>query len=75
LPQGRLTALVGRLRAVGCVIAEEEAAALLQATGDPNRLERLVQRRAAGEPLELIVGCVDFGGLRLAVGPRVFVRR
>jgi release factor glutamine methyltransferase len=67
--------LVGRLRAVGCVIAEEEAAALLQATGDPNRLERLVQRRAAGEPLELIVGCVDFGGLRLAVGPRVFVRR
>lgn len=28
-----------------------------------------------GEPLEQIVGCVDFGGLRLAVGPRVFVPR
>lgn len=62
-------------RAAGCVFAEEEAAALLQTTRDPLRLERLARRREAGEPLEHVVGWVDFAGLRLAVGPGVFVPR
>ena len=59
-----------RLRAAGCVFAEEEGA-LLSAAGDPS----LVDRRCAGEPLEHLLGWVAFAGLRLAVGPGVFVPR
>ncbi len=67
-------ALVLRLRAAGCVFAEDEAALLTgAATGDD--LERLVARRVAGEPLETVLGWVAFGGLRLHVGPGVFVPR
>jgi release factor glutamine methyltransferase len=75
LPKPGLTALIQRLRIAGCVFAEEEVAALAQATSDSQRLEQLVRRREAGEPLEQVVGCVNFGGLRLAVGPRVFAPR
>ncbi|WP_298507903.1 putative protein N(5)-glutamine methyltransferase [uncultured Nocardioides sp.] len=67
--------LVARLRAAGCVFAEEEAAQLVEAAGDPAELEALVRRRVAGEPLEPLVGWVDFCGLRLAVEPGVFVPR
>jgi release factor glutamine methyltransferase len=38
-------------------------------------LERLVQRRAAGEPLAYLVGHKEFFGLQLAVDPRVLVPR
>ncbi|MGA9310677.1 MAG: hypothetical protein WBV74_09940 [Pseudonocardiaceae bacterium] len=31
-------------------------------------MEQLIRRRETGEPLKQIVGCVNFGGLRLAVG-------
>ena len=41
------------------------------AAGDPS----LVDRRCAGEPLEHLLGWVAFAGLRLAVGPGVFVPR
>ncbi|QFU97691.1 Peptide chain release factor N(5)-glutamine methyltransferase [Luteimicrobium xylanilyticum] len=69
-------ALVERLRAAGCVFAEDEAAVLVEeAAGSDVRLEELAARRVAGEPLELVVGHVDFGGLRLAVAPGVFVPR
>jgi release factor glutamine methyltransferase len=65
-----------RLRAAGCVYAEKETALLVEsAAGDANELERLVSARVAGEPLEQLVGWVAFGGLRLAVGPGVFVPR
>jgi len=67
--------LVRRLRAAGCVFAEDEAAVLQEATTDPARLEAMLRRREAGEPLEQVVGWVGFGGLRLAVGPGVFVPR
>lgn len=64
------------LRAAGCVFAEDEAAILLEAAGGPaRRLDDLVARRVAGEPLEQIVGWVDFAGLRLSVQPGVFVPR
>ena len=59
-----------RLRAAGCVFAEEEAALLLEAGGG-----HLVDRRVAGEPLEHLLGWVAFAGLQLAVGPGVFVPR
>ena len=57
------------------MFAEDEAAALVRAAPDLRHREHLTRRREAGEPLEQLVGFVDFGALRLAVGPRVFVPR
>ena len=70
-----LDLLVARLRAAGCVFAEDEAALLVEAAESVDALEVLVARRAAGEPLEQLVGWVEFCGLRLAVAPGVFVPR
>lgn len=72
--------LVTRLRAAGCVFAEEEAAALrataLRAAAPyAAALELMVARREAGEPLEVIVGYAEFAGLRVPVAPGVFVPR
>ena len=67
--------LVARLRAAGCVWAEEEAELLLGAADGPVGLEQLVRRRVGGEPIELVVGWVEFAGLALRVGPGVFVPR
>lgn len=64
-----------RLRAAGCVWAEDEAALLEDAAGSLDELERLVARRVAGEPLETVLGWVDFLGRRLAVARGVFVPR
>lgn len=64
--------LADRLRAAGCVFAEEEAALLRAAPGD---LQMLAARRIAGEPLEQILGWAQFAGLRVAVAPGVFVPR
>lgn len=64
--------VVLRLRAAGVVFAEDEAALLRAAGGD---LEALVDRRAAGEPLEPLLGWAAFDGLRVPVDPGVFVPR
>ncbi|SFE65384.1 putative protein N(5)-glutamine methyltransferase [Blastococcus tunisiensis] len=69
------TAVVARLRAAGCVFAEEEAALLLAGAGSTGRLEELVGRRVLGEPLEHLLGWAEFCGLRIAVAPGVFVPR
>ncbi|PWN03382.1 putative protein N(5)-glutamine methyltransferase [Nocardioides silvaticus] len=69
-----LDPLVRRLRAAGCVFAEDEAA-VLAATADGPELELLVERRVAGEPLEHLVGWADFAGVRVALDPGVFVPR
>ena len=63
--------LVARLRAAGCVFAEQEAALLVEAGAD----EAAVARRVAGEPLEHVLGWAAFRGLRVAVAPGVFVPR
>jgi release factor glutamine methyltransferase len=68
-------AVVARLRAAGCVFAEEEAAILAEAARTPAELAALVERRAAGEPLEQVVGWAEFCGLRVLVDPGVFVPR
>ncbi|MGC4771188.1 putative protein N(5)-glutamine methyltransferase [Micromonospora sp. DT44] len=68
-------ALVGRLRAAGCVYAEDEAELLLAATDDPVALAELTDRRVAGEPLEYVLGWAEFCGLRIGVDPGVFVPR
>jgi release factor glutamine methyltransferase len=67
--------LVARLRAAGCVFAEEEAALLAEAASSAEELESLTARRAAGAPLEPLLGWVEFCGLRLAVAPGAFVPR
>ena len=67
-------ALVSRLRAAGCVFAEDEAA-LLTSVASGEALESLVVRRLAGEPLELVVGFAELGGVRVRVAPGVFVPR
>ncbi|GAB3459439.1 putative protein N(5)-glutamine methyltransferase [Actinophytocola sediminis] len=67
--------VVARLRAAGCVFAEEEARLLDEAATSPAVLAELVARRAAGEPLEYVLGWAEFHGLRLVVEPGVFVPR
>ncbi|CAM5778320.1 putative protein N(5)-glutamine methyltransferase [Cellulomonas persica] len=67
--------LVARLRAAGCVFAEDEAALLLGQDVDADALEALVVRRCAGEPLETVLGWAQFAGLRVHVAPGVFVPR
>lgn len=64
--------VVERLRAAGCVFAEDEARLLGAAGGD---LEALLARRVAGEPLEQVLGWAEFCGLRVPVEPGVFVPR
>ncbi|MET9375763.1 putative protein N(5)-glutamine methyltransferase [Streptomyces sp. NPDC002992] len=67
--------VVTRLRAAGCVFAEEEAEMLLAAAAGPAELDAMVERRAAGLPLEHVVGWADFAGLRIEVDSGVFVPR
>jgi release factor glutamine methyltransferase len=67
--------VVTRLRAAGCVFAEEEAEMLLAAAAGPSELDAMVERRAAGLPLEHVVGWADFAGLRIEVDSGVFVPR
>ena len=67
--------VVARLRAAGCVFAEEEAAILASTGASPAELDAMVGRRAAGEPLEQVVGWAEFAGLRVFVDPGVFVPR
>jgi release factor glutamine methyltransferase len=66
---------VVRLRAAGCVFAEDEAAVLGEAAHDDTALAALVARRAEGEPLEQVVGYADFCGVRIHLLPGVFVPR
>lgn len=67
--------VVARLRAAGCVFAEDEARLLLEAAGTPGELAAMLQRRVAGLPLEQVLGWAEFCGLRIAVEPGVFVPR
>jgi release factor glutamine methyltransferase len=67
--------LIERLRAAGCVFAEDEAAVLTAEATDEAHLEQMVQRRVDGEPLEQVVGWAELDGLRLVVAPGVFVPR
>ena len=69
------SAIVARLRAAGCVFAEDEAELLISAAATPAELTAMVDRRVSGLPLEHVVGWADFCGLRIAVEPGVFVPR
>jgi release factor glutamine methyltransferase len=47
----------------------------MSAAGTPAELDAMVSRRAAGEPLEQVIGWAEFCGLRITVAPGVFVPR
>jgi release factor glutamine methyltransferase len=66
---------VARLRAAGCVFAEDEARLLMATARTSEELGAMVERRAAGLPLEQVLGWAEFCGLRIAVEPGVFVPR
>ena len=67
--------IVERLRAAGCVFAEDEAAVILATATTPDEVERMVAQRVQGAPLEIVVGWAELGGIRFAVRPGVFVPR
>ncbi len=69
------TSAVVRLRAAGCVFAEDEAAILVSAASTLVELDAMVERRADGSPLEYVVGWAEFCGLRVGVDTGVFVPR
>ena len=67
--------IVARLRAAGCVFAEEEARLLIAEARTPDDLDAMVDRRAGGLPLEYVVGWAEFCGLRVVLDEGVFVPR
>ncbi|MEY9968096.1 release factor glutamine methyltransferase [Streptacidiphilus sp. MAP12-16] len=69
------SAIVSRLRAAGCVFAEDEAELLISTARTPDDLAAMVDRRVVGQPLEHVIGWAEFCGLRIAVDPEVFVPR
>ncbi|WP_225827444.1 putative protein N(5)-glutamine methyltransferase [Streptomyces naphthomycinicus] len=68
-------AVVSALRAAGCVFAEDEAELILATARTPEEAAAMVERRAAGLPLEQVLGWAEFHGLRVTVEPGVFVPR
>ena len=75
LPADPRPAIVVRLRAAGCVFAEDEADLLVAATTSADELESMVARRVSGQPLEHVLGWAEFCGQRILVEPGVFVPR
>lgn len=67
--------VVDRLRAAGCVFAEEEAELLIAGSTSAVELQQMMERRVAGLPLEVILGWASFCGLRIMIDPGVFVPR
>ena len=67
--------VVRRLRAAGCVFAEDEARLLIAEARAPAQLAEMVDLRVGGRPLELVLGWAEFAGLRIVVQPGVFVPR
>jgi release factor glutamine methyltransferase len=57
------------------VFAEDEARLIVSAARTQAELAAMVDRRAAGLPLEHVLGWAEFCGLRVAVDPGVFVPR
>jgi release factor glutamine methyltransferase len=68
-------AIAERLRAAGCVFAEDEAAVLVAEAPSRGALTRMIEQRVAGVPLEHVIGAVNFCGHRFRLEPGVFVPR
>jgi release factor glutamine methyltransferase len=57
------------------VFAEDEAALILSTARSDAEVERMVAARSEGQPLEIVLGWAELGGIRFAVSPGVFVPR
>jgi len=68
-------AIADRLRAAGCVFAEDEARLLIESAPKPGDLRAMIERRVTGVPLEQVIGWAEFCGLRVRVDAGVFVPR
>lgn len=64
-----------RLRAAGCVAAQDEAGRLIATASDRDDLEHRLARRELGQPLAWIVGSANFCGHTVFVDPGVYVPR
>lgn len=64
-----------RLRAAGCVFAEDEARLLGELPEAGGIRDDAVRRRIAGEQLEHVLGWAELAGVRVLVTPGVFVPR
>jgi release factor glutamine methyltransferase len=74
--EGDAASLAATLAGAGFVAAEDEAEELLAcAGGEQARLDSLVARRLAGEPLAWITGRVGFCDTEIRVDPGVYVPR
>ena len=69
------SAAVARLRAAGCVFAEDEAELIISTARTSDELDAMLERRVTGLPLEHVLGWAEFCGLRMVVDPGVFVPR
>lgn len=69
------TTIAKKLRAAGCVFAEDEAKLLMAEVSCAAELRKMVDKRVEGLPLEQILGWAEFCGLRIKVAPGVFVPR
>ena len=67
--------VVDRLRAAGCLAADDEADEMLSAATDPATLQSWVWRREHGEPLAWITGTQVFCGHHVRVDAGVYVPR
>jgi release factor glutamine methyltransferase len=72
---GTVARVRDQLARAGCVSAAAEARWLVEEARDAEQLAAMVASRAAGEPLQYVIGWAPFGPLRLQVGPGVFVPR
>jgi release factor glutamine methyltransferase len=66
--------VVDKLRAAGCVYAEEEARLLVSSVPMVD-LHNSVEQRVSGTPLEYVLGWADFLGHRIALDESVFIPR
>ncbi|QKE75869.1 putative protein N(5)-glutamine methyltransferase [Arthrobacter citreus] len=67
--------IIEKLRNAGCVYAEEETELLISKAQTLEELIYMVNLRATGSPLELILGWAEFYGIKIEVAPAVFVPR
>ncbi len=70
-----LAEAVVALRAAGCVYAEDEAELIWSTLVVSGDRDSAVALRASGMPLEQVVGWAEFGEVRVALAPGVFVPR
>ncbi len=74
--EGSRRRVVRALAAAGCVAPAEEAEELILAADEGvGTLDELLARRLRGEPLAWITGSAPFCGMRILVGPGVYVPR